>query len=240
MDFLSNNLPISFRVLGFGEGTQVALEAIKNLGYEGYETSYENYEAAPTDNDRMVIILAPSCSEKINQIANSFYQAGVLTFIVTSNEGGWDSDCIDSLMVAPEQQWTLITKALLDPIFLPSRICYDLNDLALTLKGKGHFAIIDTTASGRDRFKDAVSNISSQLEGEIAKIEKMSMIIYFNHDIVPAIAMSELQAITDFIQTLPERLDVIWAIYMDNEMDRESIRLSLLLSGKDFTPWKND
>lgn len=229
--------PVSFRVFGIGESCKSIINKIDALGYDGVSATVINIEQlpSPTEEDRMAIFLTPTSSKRIHEIAKSFYDAGVLTLIVTSDDGEWQQDSFDSIIVAQSSQWRNIVKSLLDPIFLYGQICYDFNDLCTTLKGTRRFAIADSTGGGVDRFKNAVANLSSQLDTIISGIERISLIIYFNPDINPPVVMSEIKVLSDYIQTMPEQVELIWAIFHDNRMDCNLIRISAIYSGKNLT-----
>ena len=60
------------------------------------------------------------------------------------------------------------------------------------------------------------------------------MKVYFNKEGKQLLVMQEMTALTDFLSELPESIDVIWAVYPDESIKDEEIKVSILAAGKEL------
>ena len=90
------SLPTSFRVIGIGEATKEVIETVKSYRYDCVSATVltEPFECIPTDEDKMVIIVAKDNEDHANSIANTFHEAGVLTIGLLDNA---DLECYDEI-----------------------------------------------------------------------------------------------------------------------------------------------
>lgn len=228
------NLPTSFRVIGIGESTKEIIETVKSNAYDCVSATVLTapFECVPTDEDKMVIIVARDNEEHANSIAKTFHDAGVLTLGLLDNA---DLDCYDS--VASEASYTEypdLIKAILQPIVTQGMIAYDFNDLQTTLTDAKHFLIKSVTRCGKERVAEAIGCIKSSLTSSLLnKIERLSIFLYFNKVGKQPLVMQEMAALTDFLSELPESIYVIWAVYPDESINDEEIKVTILAAGKD-------
>ena len=229
------NLPTSFHVIGIGEATKEIIEAVKSYGYDCVSPTVltDLFECVPTDEDKMVIIVAKDNEDHANSIAKTFHDAGVLTIGLLDNA---DLDCYDS--VVSETSYTEypdLIKAILQPIVTQGMIAYDFNDLQTTLTDARHFLIKSVTRCGKERVAEAIGCIKSSLTSSLLnKIERLSIFLYFNKVGKQPLVMQEMAALTDFLSELPESIYVIWAVYPDESINDEEIKVTILAAGKDL------
>ena len=127
------SLPTSFRVIGIGEATKEIIEKVKAYGYDCVSATVLNepFECVPTDEDKMVIIVAKDNETRANSIAKLFHDAGVLTIGLLDNA---DLECYDGVVVETSRaEYPDLIKALLQPIATQGMIAYDFSDLQTTL-----------------------------------------------------------------------------------------------------------
>lgn len=113
---LNTDLPACFRIIGIGEATADIIKTVKSYGYDYVDASVitSPFECIPTDEDRMVVILAIDNEDNANSIAKTFHDAGVLTIGLLHNA---DPDCYDSVdSETPNREFPAIVKAILQPI----------------------------------------------------------------------------------------------------------------------------
>mgnify|MGYP001093456974 FL=1 len=230
------NLPTSFRVIGIGESTKEIIETVKSNAYDCVSATVLTapFECVPTDEDKMVIIVARDNEEHANSIAKTFHDAGVLTLGLLDNA---DLDCYDS--VASEASYTEypdLIKAILQPIVTQGKIAYDFNDLQTTVTDTNHFFLKSVTRCGNERVAEAIGCIKSSLTSSlINKIERLSIFLYFNKVGKQPLVMQEMTALTDFLSELPESIYVIWAVYPDESINDEDIKVTILAAGKELS-----
>ena len=234
-DLFHTNLPTSFRVIGVGKATKEIIEAVKSYGYYCVSATVliDPFECVPTDEDKMVIIVARDNEEHANSIARTFHDAGVLTLGLLDNA---DLDCYDSVVLeASYTEYPDIIKAILQPIVTQGMIAYDFNDLQTTLNDVKHFLIKSLIRSGNDRVAEAIGCIKSTFTSSfLNKIERLSIFLYFNKVGIQPLVMQEMTALTDFLSELPERIYVIWAVYPDESINDEDIKVTILATGKEL------
>ena len=227
-------MPVSFRVIGYGDSFLDLIQEINHIGYEGLQADIlsEGASLTPTDEDRMSIFLCSAECNGLESLLNTFHQAGVLTIVISTDSLHIPTQTYDSLMVAGRNEMICIVKALLNPVFFHGRLTYDFNDLAFTLRDSCHFITIFATGSGPERMKKAVTSLSDKLsihEG----VENISLIIQSNERTMePPLCMGEMSLIADYVSQLPESVTVIWAMYNDETLDCNTIGLSVIASGK--------
>lgn len=233
--YAHSNLPVSFRVLGIGEAAKGIIEAVNSYGYDCVSATVltHPFECVPTDEDKMVIIVARDNEDIANGIAKTFHDAGVLTLGLLYDA---DLDCYDSVMSDDSYtEYTDLIKAILQPIATQGMIAYDFNDLQTTLADTNHFFIKSVTRCGNERVAEAIGCIKSSLTSSLLnKIERLSIFLYFNKVGKQPLVMQEMAALTDFLSELPESIYVIWAVYPDESINDEEIKVTILAAGKDL------
>ena len=180
------SLPTSFRVIGIGEATKEIIEKVKAYGYDCVSATVLNepFECVPTDEDKMVIIVAKDNEDHANSIAKTFHEAGVLTIGLLDNA---DWECYDGVVVETScTEYPDIIKSLLQPIATQGMIAYDFNDLQTNLADAKHFFIKSATGHGNERVAESIGLIKSTLTSFLLnKIERLSIFLYFNNISVP-------------------------------------------------------
>ena len=80
-----------------GEATKEIIETVKSYGYDCVSATVLTgpFECVPTDEDKMVIIVAKDNEGYTNSIAKTFNDAGVLTIGFLDNA---NFDCYDSVV----------------------------------------------------------------------------------------------------------------------------------------------
>ena len=58
--------------------------------------------------------------------------------------------------------------------------------------------------------------------------------LYFNKEDKQPLVMQEMTALTDFVSELPESIYVIWAVYPDESIKDEEIKVTILAAGKEL------
>ena len=58
--------------------------------------------------------------------------------------------------------------------------------------------------------------------------------MYFNRVGKHPLVMQEMTALTDFVSELPEGSYVIWAVYPDESIKDEEIKITILVAGKEL------
>ena len=229
------NLPTSFRIIGIGEATKEIIETVKSYGYDCVSATVltEPFERVPTDEDKMVIIVAKDNEDHANSIAKTFYEAGVLTIGLLDNA---DLECYDGVVVETScAEYPDLIKAILQPIVTQGMIAYDFNDLQTTLADAKHFFIKSATGHGNERVAESIGFIKSTLTSSLLnKIERLSIFLYFNKEDKQPLVMQEMTALTDFVSELPESIYVIWAVYPDESIKDEEIKVTILAAGKEL------
>ena len=229
------NLPTSFRVIGIGEATKEIIETVKSYGYDSVSAKVLNepFECVPTDEDKMVIIVAKDNEDHANSIAKTFHDAGVLTLGLLENA---NLDCYDSVVSeAPYTEYPDLIKSILQPIVTQGMIAYDFSDLQTTLTDSMRFLIKSVMRCGIERVAEAIDCIKSTLSPSLLnKVERLSIFLYFNRVGKHPLVMQEMTALTDFVSELPEGSYVIWAVYLDESIKDEDIKITILVAGKEL------
>lgn len=229
------NLPTSFRVIGIGEATKEIIETVKSYRYDCVSATVlaEPFECVPTDEDKMVIIVAKDNEDHANSIAKTFHEAGVLTIGLLDNA---DLDCYDSAVSeASYTEYLDLIKSILQPIVTQGVIAYDFNDLKTNLADAKHFFIKSATGYGKERVAESIGLIKSTLTSSLLnKIERLSIFLYLNKEDKKPLVIQEMTALTDFLSELPESIYVIWAVYPDESIKEEEITVTILAAGKDL------
>lgn len=229
------SLPTSFRVIGIGEATKEIIEKVKAYGYDCVSATVLNepFECVPTDEDKMVIIVTKDNEDHANSIAKTFHEAGVLTIGLLDNA---DLECYDGVVVETSRaEYPDLIKALLQPIATQGMIAYDFSDLQTTLADAKHFFIKSATGHGNERVVESIGFIKSTLASSLLnKIEQLSIFLYFNKEDKQPLVMQEMTALTDFVSELPESIYVIWAVYPDESIKDEEIKVTILAAGKEL------
>ena len=229
------NLPTSFRVIGIGEATKEIIETVKSYGYDCVPATVltEPFECVPTDADKMIIIVAKDNGDNANSIAKTFHEAGVLTLGLLDNA---DFDCYDSVVSdASYTEYPDLIKAILKPIVSIGLMCCDFYDLRTIFADTKHLFIKSATGHGNERVAESIGLIKSTLASSLLnKIERLSIFLYFNKEDKQPLVMQEMTALTDFVSELPESIYVIWAVYPDESIKDEEIKVTILAAGKDL------
>lgn len=157
------SFPVSFRVICVGKELSGVYRSIISMGFDGVlvQTTTMSPNPTPTETDNLVILLTNGRSPLLESIAKSFYQAGVLTLVVSTEWIETKETICDAQTVATIESMPLIVKRLLAPLFSVGLTCYDYNDTCRTLHKTGKFKIIEASSRMDDnRIEDALTKIS--------------------------------------------------------------------------------
>lgn len=236
----TDNFPVSFHVFGIGESLKPVIDKIAALGYDGVSATTIRPEQlpSPTEEDRMVIILTDEGNDLVIDAAKGYYEAGILTLIVSHKRLEIQSKYCDAQLEddgdvdAAYQS----VKAILDMIFNNGLIALDFNDIHSCLHDSGFFKVIETVGKGgEERVAEAIAKIEDKISAKEKKaIENFIISISFNRDILPPVNMCEMKAISDFLSSLPEEVNAIWGVFHDDKMPLDEVRLTAIISGKDL------
>lgn len=225
-------LPTSFRVIGVGDGVGEIIDKEKSFGFDGLSTEKVKSptEITPTEVDQLAIIVFIDCENTANLIAKSFHQAGVLTLGLSEDA---DPSCFDSILegVNPSEYPDVIA-SLLQPILKPCYVSFDFHDLCTVLRDSGYFIIKRVIG---ESMTDVVEKMQEKLkEVDLDEIENMTFNIFFNRDRKSLIEMKEMTVFSEMLATLPDTVNVIWAVHFEEELNDNQIGLISVMSGKDF------
>ncbi len=224
--------------MGIGDNIKPIISKIGTLEYEGISASVisQDESVSPTDEDCMVIILADEHRDTATDIAKSFYQAGVLTLIISTAPIISTTSFCDSQSITDIESMYNDVKAILDIITKHGYICLDFNDISLTLRNSGFFKIIETVGKeDGSRVADAISKIDRKFSNhEIASVERIITSIFFNRDMQPTLTMNEIKPLSDFLSNFSDEITSLWGIFHDENMTIGEVRLSTIVAGKDL------
>lgn len=229
---LQQPIPVSFKVIGIGSETIDIIEEVKSFDYDcvGCLVAKDLVDCVPTDEDKMVIIVAKDNVEATNEIAKTYHDAGVLTIGLVSEP---DYSCYDSVATETNSvDFSETIKNLLLPLVSCGYICYDFNDLCTVLKDSHLFSTL--TTNGRT-VEDAVVSMKEQLENVALKdIESLTAHIYFNRERRDKIKVGDIEHLSNMISSLPESIDVIWSVNFDDTLPENLIKFTIIMSGKEL------
>lgn len=222
--------PVSFKVIGTGTGATDIIEKVKSFGYDcvGCILAETPGDCIPMDDDKMVIIVARDNEEVANAIAKTYHDAGVLTIGLVYDP---TIACYDSVMMdSRHEDFPEIIKTLLQPLVNPGLICYDFNDLRMTLR---NFRFFKTLATEGESVEDAVNNMKNKLENlSLQHIVTLSAHLFFNRERQPALTAGDMQPLTDLISKFPESIDVFWSVNFDDTIPGDLIRFTIIMPVK--------
>lgn len=223
---------VSFKVIGTGTGATDIIEKVKSFGYEcvGCILAETPSDCIPMDDDKMVIIVALDNEEAANKIAKTYHDAGVLTIGLVHKP---DVSCYDNIAADTNAgNFPEVIQHLLQPVVSQGYICYDFNDLCVTLR---NFRYFKTLVSDGKNVEEAVNNMKRKLENVPTQhIESLSAHLYFNRERQPNITMTDMAHLSDMISSLSESINVIWSVNFDDALPDDLIKFAVIMSGHEL------
>lgn len=225
-------LPASFRVIGVGNCVAEIIDKVKSFGFDCLSTDLVKSptEITPTEVDQLAIIVFIDDEDTANLIAKSFHEAGVLTLGLSEDA---DPSCFDSILegVNPSE-YPYVIKSLLLPILKTSYVSFDFHDLCTVLRDSGYFIIKRVIG---ESMTDVVEKMQEKLkEVDLDEIENMTFNILMNSDRKPSVEIKDMAVFSEMLATLPDTVNVIWAVHFDEELNDNQIGLISIMSGKDL------
>lgn len=228
-----------------GEETSGAFRSIKSFGYDKHKqfsiqstTMVPN--PTPTEEDKMVILLSNGNSQQLEGIAKSFYQAGVLTVLVTTKIVEMKEAFCDTQTVTPIESMPFIVRALFNYLFSIRVNGVDSDDLSALLYKSGKFKVIQVSSVWKENcIREMVSKISKKISCyNIEQIERLNLDIYKKSG-YESLTLTELKAIKDYFRELSDDIDVALLICLDSfewsdKLQNDKVRLDALLLGKNL------
>lgn len=203
---------------------------MKSFGYDcvGCQVVNSVAECIPTDEDQMVIIVARDNKDVANAMAKTFHDAGVLTIGLLYDA---DHSCYDSVNIdAHFNDFPDIIMTILQPIVTFGILNFDFNDLRTALRDSRFFK---TLTAESENVENAVVQIQKFLtEIDVKNVEYLSAHIYFNREKKSEIKMDDMAHLSNMFSSLPESVNAVLSVNFDDAMPVDTIRLSILLSGK--------
>lgn len=229
-----DNSLFSYRVFGFGDKSRITIDQINSLGYPGVKAiQYINQSVIPEEEDKMVILLNPS-NKEIHSLSKSFYQAGVLTIIISTDNIENQRYCFDSYTLIGKDKILTTIKSIFDPIFHNGPISFDFNDISSTLKDSSKFTIRKYKCNtSKFRTNGIIKKLKKELL-HLDEIENLTFIISYNPSSNLPLTVDELNPLQTFFTSLPENINLIWGVQFDESMDSNELQLSVIASGKDL------
>lgn len=220
--------PVSFKVIGTGTGATDIIEKVKSFGYDcvGCIIAETPGDCIPMDDDKMVIIVARDNEEVANAIAKTYHDACVLTIGLVYDP---NIACYDSVMMdSRHEDFPEIIKTLLQPIVNPGLICYDFNDLRMTLR---NFRFFKTLVTEGGSVVEAVNNMKNKLENlSLQHIVTLSAHLFFNRERQPTINMTDMKHLSEMISSLPGSINAFWSVDFDDTLPYDLISFSIIMS----------
>lgn len=132
----------------------------------------------------------------------------------------------------PYEQYKIIgDTAEIDRIFKAwGYINIDIDDIESTLSKETINYVSTGKAEGPNCIVNALSKALDKLPIEINTISKLLYHIWMPKDTPPS--FSEMKSMSDFISVLSADIDIIWGIALDDSMDGQSARISLIAASK--------
>lgn len=224
--------PVSFKVIGTGTGATDIIEKVKSFGYEcvGCILAETPSDCIPMDDDKMVIIVARDNEDVANTIAKTYHDAGVLTIGLVHNP---DVSCYDNIAIDTGiENFPEVIQHLLQPVVSQGYICFDFNDLCVTLR---NFRYFKTLVSEGKNVEEAVNKMKKKLEKVPTQhIESLSAHLFFNRERQPTITMTDMKHLSEVISSLPESINVIWSVNFDDTLPYDLIKFSVIMSGQEL------
>lgn len=224
--------PVSFKVIGTGTGATNIIEKVKSFGYDcvGCMLAKTPSDCIPMDDDKMVIIVARDNEEVANTTAKTYHDAGVLTIGLVHNP---DVSCYDNIAIETEiENFPEVIQHLLQPVVSQGYICYDFNDLCITLR---NFRYFKTLVSEGKNVEKAVNNMKKKLKKvRTHHIESLSAHLYFNRERQTSITMTDMKHLSEMISSLPESINVIWSVNFDDTLPYNLIKFTVIVSGQEL------
>lgn len=239
MNMSNIDTPINFKVIGYGNDvSSIALDSMSRLDLNGISIidANECHDIQPSNDDKMAIFLVTGDDERAANCARTFYQAGVLTLVITCSDACMPVDCCDTQALVSEEELISYTTTLLDIVFnTNSYICLDFCDLYSTLHDSRRFLITSTQSMGESRVANALSDIRNRLSASaIDAAENIIISLYFNSCSNRPIAVNEVKCISDFISIVSQDTNAIFGISHDGSLAGDNIRMAFIVSGKEI------
>ena len=230
--------PFRIHVIGFGKRIEPAIAKASDLGYDEVASymSDKRPNIIPGEKDIMAIICVDDNESEALQLSKTFYDANVLTLVVTTKH--LQGDSFDSMTEVRLEDVPVVVKSLLDPLLMQGKICFDFNDMSTCLRNSGCFFIEEAISTKKDgRLEDAINQFKVPvLDKRFDAAEFAVLIIYHNPDMEPPLAMREIVSLNEYLSSMPENIDLFWAIFRDDKMSANEIRISTMISGKKLDP----
>lgn len=229
---------VSFRVICVGKELSGVYRSILSMGLDGVSvqstTMFPN--PAPSEEDGLVILLANGNSPLLNRIARSFYQAGVLTVVVSTEVIETKELTCDAQTVTSKETMAFIVKDLLNPLLKQGLLCYDFNDLYQSLHNAEKFKVLESSSRMTDhRIEDAIVKMSEKFgHVDFNQVENLSLIIFINKGLKQPLLTGEVLSLSEYLSKMSEEVCVIWTITYDDDMPTDEVKAVAILSGKNL------
>lgn len=226
--------PFRIHVIGFGKNVEPVISKISDLGYDEV-ASYmfdKHPSITPGENDIMAIICVDDNESAALQLSKTFYDANVLTLIVSTKH--LKGDEFDSITEVRPEDMSDVVKNLLDPLFLQGHICFGFNDMSNCLRNSGYFIIEEAISTKKDnRIEDALNKFKAPAsDNRLSSAEFIALIIYFSPDINQPLTVREIAPLKEHLSLMPENINPFWAVFRDDKMAENEVRISAIISGK--------
>lgn len=234
---ISNDFPVCIRILGFGKNLKSVIDKLGCNKYVSACIVNNDMNVIPSDYDKIVIMLVDEYSGLLESVASTFYQAGVLTIMITSAYVYKRTPLWDSMTISPIGNMISIVNSILHPILRDSYISFDFNDFFTIFKDTHNFKVCETYGCGMgNRVENAIDCMPVGLLEDVANSERALITFSWNRNMQPPIFMSHFKSLATYLNRFPSEIDIIWTLYFEDELPTDRIKLSVILSGKKLKP----
>lgn len=234
IDLICGNKSEACRIIGFGEETYATIDRINDLGYEDVlaTKAIGGTEYVPGEDNKIAIFLMADRSGDACSTAKKFSQMGVLTIVISSDQGLVEKDCMTRCVVETVEQMYDVVKALLDSFCLQCYIGYDFKDLMTLLSLAESIRVI--TSDGHSA-KEAVSGLMQKMSCiNLNVVGDAAVHLYFNSKSRDLIRTDDVNdAMNNLVKALcAADVQLCFSIGYDDAMPSDRLRIAAILSEK--------
>ena len=177
-----------------------------------------------------MVIFINTSNDDIKVLTKTFYQANVLTLIISSQNIGEKRECYDSCTIISKDKIVPTIKSLFDPIFHNGPISFDFNDMLFTLKDSGRFIITSCESfSLNNRMRDMLHNLNKEIKS-YQEIENLAFVISYDPSSVLHLRGRDLDSLQEHLDNLPVEINVCWGLQRDKAYN-DKIKVTAIASG---------
>ena len=213
------------KIIGLGNTSYILNELKSKYGRIISIDKFDGNRVLSFNGEVMGIFIVDGYFNGLSEAVSVFADKVQLLLVFSTQEVTFPKG-VDSLMVGNTTELYSGIRAILDNLQLPNQISIDFYDICKILRNSGKFNVLSIEQEGESPITTAVPKIDQWYKGMNGN--KLLINFVHNPNNETQLMMDDFSSLSEWVEILTQKIDIVWGISFADSMRRESIRIDII------------